>query len=112
MTTSLAIEYIPRRMEQLGYGEEYYMRFVYLWLQPNETRQLNATSEFYILVEDPENISVDSDMGVFNLSLTYINQMEYEHQGQIIVTNLSAKNNGVHFIQVIPKKNNTHGHKQ
>ena len=106
MTTALAMEYIPRRMRDLGYGNEYYIRFVHLSLQPNEIRLLNATSEFFILVEDPNEVNVDSDMGVFDLSLPDVNEMQYEHQGVITITNQTPKLNSVQFIQVIPKENN------
>ncbi len=104
MTTDLALEYIPRRMKELGYGDNYSLRFIHLVLQPSEVRQLEATCEFFILVEEPQNVTVDSDMGIFDLSSSLTNELQYEHQGNITVTNQA--DNGVtyvRFIQVIPK---------
>ncbi len=105
MTTDLALEYIPRRMKELGYEDNYSLRFVHLVLQPAEVRQIEASNEFFILVEEPANVSVESDMGIFNLALPTANEMLYEHQGQITVSNLAGAINNVRFIQVIPKHN-------
>ena len=104
MTVDLALEYIPRRMKELGYGDNYSLRFSHLVLQPQEVRQIEASCEFFILVEEPQNVTVDSDMGVFDLSNTNTNEMQYEHQGIITITNQSANAViNVRFIQVIPK---------
>jgi hypothetical protein len=106
MTTALALEYIPRRMKDLGYGDNYYIRFIHLRLQPAEIRVLEASCEFFILVEELVNASVESDMGVFNTTLANVNEMQYEHQGQVIITNMVTTITSVHFIQVIPKHKN------
>jgi hypothetical protein len=103
MTTDLALEYIPRRMCELGYGDEYSLRFVHLVMQPAEIRKLEATCEFFILVEEPLDVNIDSDMGIFDLSYTAVNELQYEHQGFITVTNKGTTVVYVRFIQVIPK---------
>ena len=36
MTVNLALEYIPRRMQELGYRADYYIRFRHFVLQPSE----------------------------------------------------------------------------
>jgi hypothetical protein len=105
MTVDLALEYIPRRMRELGYGDDYSLRFAHLVLQPNEVVNVEASCQFFILVEEPANISVESEMGIFNLALTTTNEQQYEHQGQVTVTNLAGAVNNVRFIQVIPKNN-------
>jgi len=102
MTPALAIEYIPRRMKDLGYGENYYLRFINMVLQAGEVRITEASAEFFILIEDPKNVSVESEMGIFNATLTTINEMQYEHQGQITITNLAEGIANIHFIQIIP----------
>ena len=103
MTTDLALEYIPLRMKELGFGDNYSLRFAHFVLQPNGTVNIEASCQFFILVEEPANVDVESDNGVFNLSLSSANEMQYEHQGQIIVKNLVNAVNNVRFIQVIPK---------
>ena len=107
MTIALALEYIPRRMEELGYEKRYYLRFRHLVLQPSEQLELQAFNQFFILIEEAVDISVESPTGVFDLSLENVNEMQYEHQGQITIINLSSQLKHIRFIQVIPKHNQT-----
>lgn len=106
MTTALALEYIPRRMQELGYGKEYYIRFRHLVLQPAEQVDLEAYNQFYILVDEATNMKVTSDFGIFDLSFEKTNEQQYEHQGFISVSNYSKSVNHIRFIQVIPKHQN------
>ena len=104
MTTALALEYIPRRMEELGFGKNYYIRFRHLTLQAGELLELEAYNQFYILVEDPPvSISVISDFGMYDLSFGKTNEQSYEHQGLIYINNYATSVNHLRFIQVIPK---------
>jgi hypothetical protein len=103
MTTQIALEYIPRRMKQLGYGTEYYIRFRHLVLQPQEGREIDAFNQFYILIEEPQSIMIFSEFGFFDLSSDRVNEQSYEHQGAIGIINTSNEIRNVRFIQVIPK---------
>jgi hypothetical protein len=105
MTITLALEYIPRRMKELGYGKKYYLRFRHMVLQPGEKIEIDAYNQFYILVDETDNLNVSSEFGEFDLSQNKTNEQLYEHQGQITVTNYSGSINHVRFIQVIPKHN-------
>ena len=102
MTSSLAIEYITRRMSELC-KPDYHLRFRHLRLQPREQRTLLAHTELFILVEPPTDVNVSSDTGVFDVSMNEASELQYEHQGMILITNLSIFANHVRFIQVIPK---------
>jgi hypothetical protein len=103
MTVSLALEYIPRRMDELGHGRNYYIRFRHLILQPSETVRIEAPNQFYILLEEPMDVSINSDFGLYDLSNEKTNEQFYEHQGSISTKNYSATVNHLRFIQVIPK---------
>lgn len=103
MTIALALEYIPRRMKELGYGAEYYIRFRHFVLQPNEKLDIDAYNQFYILVEETSDVSVASDFGLFDIAEDNINEQTYEHQGAIEITNYADRINHLRFIQVIPK---------
>jgi hypothetical protein len=104
MTAEVALDYIPRRMKELGYGDDYSLRYVHFVLNAGETRQVEATCQFYILIEEPANVMVDSDMGIYSPAPQYINQMQYEHEGRIILKNLDVANTQtIRFIQVVPK---------
>lgn len=102
MTTTLAIEYIPRRMKELGYTD-YAIRFRHLLLQPKERIKLNGTNELFILIEPMEDVSVRSETGVFDLAEFTANEYQYEHQGIIKIRNYGMRQIHVRFIQVIPK---------
>lgn len=103
MNIALALEYIPRRMNELGYGTNYYMRFRHLVLQANEHMDIEAYNQFYIMIDEPTNVNVTSEFGVFDLSLEKTNEQLYEHQGYISIQNYSSSINHVRFIQIIPK---------
>src|ERR1035437_3453404 len=103
MTINLALEYIPRRMQELGYKHDYYIRFRHLVLQPNEEQTIDAFNQFFYLIEEAENVRVESETGIFDLSEKNTNEMQYEHQSKIYITNYFPGINHLRFIQVIPK---------
>ena len=105
MTINLALEYIPRRMAELGYKNNYHIRFRHLVLQPLEKIEMEAYNHIYLLVEEAADISVSSELGVFDLSLQTSNEMQYEHQGLIKVSNYAGSTRHVRFIQIIPSFN-------
>ena len=102
MTVSIALEYIPRRMEKLGHGKDYYINFRHIVLQPNEKVEIEAFNQFYILIDEPENVAIRSDFGIYDLSNEKTNEQFYEHQGTILIKNYSATVSHLRFIQVIP----------
>jgi hypothetical protein len=103
MTTALALEYIPRRMKELGYDSRYYIRFRHLVLQPNEQLEIEAFNQLYILVDEPSDCSINSDFGIYDASFDLTNEQLYEHQGIIQLINHSSSINHLRFIQVIPE---------
>ncbi len=102
MTIALAIEYIPRRMRDLGVGDAYYIRFRHYVLQANELLNIDAENQFYILVEEVVDIIIDSDASPYDLSNDSLNEQNYEHQGSISIWNTSSSLKHVRFIHVIP----------
>lgn len=104
MTTNLALEYIGRRMCELCHGDEYHIRFRHFVLQSAEERAIPAYGQLFILIEPPANLRVESDTGMFDTNYGSANELQYEHQGEIFIANLSPVILHVQFIQVIPKK--------
>ena len=103
MTINLALEYIPRRMCERGYGNRYIMRFRHLRLDPGEERRLRGYQQLFLLIEPPDDLKIESESGSFDVSDDRANELQYEHEGEIIISNLSPFSNHVRFIQVIPK---------
>ena len=47
--------------------------------------------------------AVQSLFGFFDMSATTANELQYEHQGKITITNYSSAANHIVFYQAIPK---------
>lgn len=103
MTVEFALEYIRRTM-CLG---DYTLSFRHLVLQPAEQRQMQAHNEMILLIEPTKDVKVESDNGLYDLTEILINELQYEHTGDIRITNHSIFLNHVRFIQVIPKNPTT-----
>lgn len=103
MNAILALEYIPKRMCELNYGSDYFIRFRHFVLQPGEERKLQAQNQFFLLVEPFCDLRIESVAGLFDMSEDQVNELQYEHRGDITVKNNSVFINHVRFIQIIPK---------
>ena len=103
MNTAFALDYIPRRMKDLGHGPEYYTRPRHFVLKALETREVQANTELFMLIEENANVRIESDFALYDLSDRDTNEQSYEHQGTIRITNHSTSVTHLRFIQVIPK---------
>lgn len=111
MNIALALEYIPRRMAELGHGSDYYLRFKHLIVADEEILEIDAHNQFYILVEESYDVIIESDFGYYDLNEKYLNEVSYEHQGMISIRNISGKGaTALKFIQIIPKHNTKESH--
>ena len=118
MKTELALASIPRRMNELGYGDNYIPHHRHLRIPAEGEIKINAATEIYFLVEE-ETLTfsrveydgadgifrVESESGVYDLSDKKVDEMQHEHTGTITVKNHSRIDLFVKFIQVIPKHN-------
>ena len=101
MTSELALEYIRRRMLEMGYVN-YLLRFRHLLLRVNETREIVGYNQIFMLIEPAQDIRIESDVGVFDVNEDHANELQYEHRGRIKTTNLSLSTTNVRFLQAIP----------
>lgn len=102
MTAELAHEYLKRRTAELGQGD-YHIRFRHFNLKPNEQRKVDGNRQLFILIEPSSSVRVQSEIGVFDLTDTAANELQYEHQGTIGLTNYSPLPQQVRMIQLIFK---------
>lgn len=105
MTTNLALDYIARRMRELGHGDNYSTQFRHFVLKSKSKVKVYGQNQLFILIEPSECIAVKSDTGIFDVSTDNVNELQYEHQGEIRIRNYSIITQHARFIQVIP--NNT-----
>ena len=103
MTIKLALEYIPGRMKELGYGDDYSIQFRHFVLPAKEEIKVNAENQLLLLIEPVDTVSVESDAGIFDVTIDYVNELQYEHQGSVRIRNYAAITQHARFIQVIPK---------
>lgn len=102
MTINLALEYIARRMRELGHGDSYSIQFRHFVLKSKAKIKVHAQNQLFILIEPSESIAVKSDTGVFDLTTENVNELQYEHQGEIRLRNYTIITQHARFIQVIP----------
>ena len=102
MTSDLALEYIARRMNEMGYGKSYLLRFRHILLKVSEVREITAYNQIFLLIEPVHDIRIESDVGLFDLTEDHANEMQYEHRGRIRITNLSLSPTNARFLQAIP----------
>lgn len=105
MTTALAQDYIRGRMLELGYGDNYYIRLRHYVLRPLEIITVDADIHFFLLIQPPVMIRVQSTYGIYDLTVDNVNELQYEHQGKIEVENYASYLVHIQFIQVIITKN-------
>jgi hypothetical protein len=103
MTIELAIDYIRRRMVELGFNDSYHLRFRHFVLKGKQETEVDGDNQLFILVDPRDSISVESVFGIFDVTVDNVNELQYEHQGKITLKNNSSIVQHVRFIQVIPK---------
>lgn len=102
MTSDLALDYIARRMQEMGYSKNYLIRFRHILLKVNEVREITAYNQIFLLIEPIHDMRIESDVGLFDLTEDHANEMQYEHRGRVILTNLSLSPINARFLQAIP----------
>ena len=102
MTPEIVMDYVKRRMQELGHGEKFVTRLRHLILEPLDKFSIRTGSDLFVIIDAPEDLRVESDHGVYDLSDPDISEMEYEHSGLITITNQYTFKNHLKMIQAIP----------
>jgi hypothetical protein len=103
MNINFALEYIPRRMKELGYGDNYIIRTKLISVRDESIVTIEAQGgEFFLLVQDYNNLIIESDTGYYKQGTKLVTEQQYEHQGEIKIENTLGEFQYVRFIQVIP----------
>lgn len=102
MTIQLAVDYIRRRMLELGHEDRYHLRFRHFVLQASDQITLDTGDQIFMLVEPIGSVSIESTFAMYDLTIDNSNELQYEHQGQIRINNYTNRTQHVRFIQIIP----------
>lgn len=102
MTESFILDYIPKRMKQLGFNA-WHIAYRDMVIKDESQIEIPAYNELWFLIGHPEDILIDSDYGVYNGSLGTGSGHEnaHEHRGLIAVRNTSKTAQRIKFIQTI-----------
>jgi len=106
MDTAIVMDYISKRMAELGHGDNYHVRLRHFVMQPDDTLEIESSDHLYILVERVFGVSIQSTFGFFDLASSSVNELQYEHQGKIEINNYSQDRVDVRFVQAIPVPQN------
>lgn len=110
MTKELAIAHIRKRAAELGQADEYHLRFRHFVIPPMGEQVIAGGTALFLLVDPPPYIRVENETGLFDLTETAVNELQYEYQGTFQITNYSPMLQHVQMIQVI-FKNETRCHR-
>ena len=94
---------IPRRMREMGHGDNYIRKFRHFSLAPAEQRKIKGEAVYFFFVGDLSGINISSAAGDYDLADTGIKEQQHEHTGKMILTNKTKAILQVQFVQVIPK---------
>jgi hypothetical protein len=100
MTEPFILQYVPQRIEQLGYTN-YHLRYREIIVSAGQNKVIPAYNELYFIIDDPPGIFVESDYGTYNTIDTSSAENMHQHRGEIVITNPGVEDRRVKFIQVI-----------
>ncbi len=103
MNFAFALDFIPRRMRELGHDENYLTRYRQFRVAKKTTITIKASNQLWFFIEPEVGIIIKSERGIHSRIDTKLNELQHEHSGDISVNNDGDVDAFVVFIQVIPK---------
>ena len=100
MTETFILEFIPKRMQQLGY-RNWHTRYRELTVLGQSKVSITAYNEHWFIVDRPVGLFVDSDYGVYDSTGISSNENMHHHKGEITIENSESNPRKITFIQVI-----------
>lgn len=100
MTEQLIIQYVPERIRQLGFTD-YHLRYRDLMIGKQSSMMVTASNELYFIVDDPPDVIVESDYGIYDSTDNPVEENVHQHRGEIVIRNKSSKSKRIKFVQVI-----------
>lgn len=100
MTEQLIIQYVPERIRQLGFTD-YHFRYRDLMIGKQSSMTVTAWNELYFIVDDPPDVIVESDYGIYDSTENPVEENVHQHRGEIVIRNKSNKSKRIKFVQVI-----------
>lgn len=103
MNPQIALEYAQRKLKELNVNENYTLDFRHITVQDKETIEIEATNQFYYLVDGfATTFRISSETGVYDLTDTLLSELKHEHTGKINIQNRVTPILHLQFIVVTP----------
>jgi hypothetical protein len=100
MTEEFILQYIPKRIQQLGY-RNYHIRYRDMNIKMESEIRIPAYTDLWFIVDDPLGFVIESDYGIYDTSGEFLFDNTHQHKGEILVKNVQLENKRIKFIQVI-----------
>lgn len=104
MFETIAIAIAKSKMNEQGV-EEYILRHRHIRLDSLRDRIIDAHNEWYILLDQPTFVKVQSKAGIYDLQDIALREIQHVHTGRITLTNSANESATVEFLQLIPIMN-------
>jgi len=102
MNQSFALKYIERRMQELGFENNYILRFQTYRIDPKQVMKISERGQFFYLIDPDPLCVVRSFFGAFDKSEKNIAQLQYEFRGELALSSSGNETIFVDLIQVVP----------
>lgn len=99
MTESFISHYVQKRSQELDWTD-FSIRVRQFSLDINGKLILEAYTDFYVLLGQPEDISIESDSGAYDPADATISEQQHEHSGTIYISNLGSCERAITLVQV------------
>jgi hypothetical protein len=100
MTEQFIMQYVPKRLQQLGYSN-YHLRYHDLVVGAESKTEIPAWNDLYFIVDDPRGFVIESDYGLYDSTDNLLTDNVHQHRGAITVWNPTDESRRIKFIQVI-----------
>lgn len=100
MREDFIVDYIPKRIKQLGY-KNYHTRYRDIAVLASSKIIIPAFNELWFIIDDPSGIIIESNYGIYDSTGDQSYENAHQHRGEIIISNPDITNRRVKFIQAI-----------
>ena len=87
----------------MGFGDRYLTRYRHVLAVDKTELMFKADNQLLLFITPDFGVKIESEKGVFDLADNAVNEQQYEHTGEVKVSNSSGRDSYLIFIQVIPQ---------
>lgn len=100
MSEAFALEYMERKLKQLGY-KNYHLRYRDIALKQDSIEQIEAYNDLYCVLGEPQGVYIESSYGMYDATGAYNRDNIHLHRGEIRINNTNLEMIRIKFLQAI-----------